>query len=153
MSQSSSSDSTFYKMFGLVIGALVLFTVTIFTLAGLVSSSDKPMDELTRAVLTKRVAPVGAVRTGDTVDAPVVAAAPKTADELYGMCSACHDTGAAGAPLKGDGAVWAERLGAAGDLAGLVSSAISGKGGMPARGGTAFSDEEMATVVKFLSGQ
>jgi len=138
-------------MFALVIGALVLFTLIIMTMANMVGGGDKPMDDLTRAVLSKRVAPAGAVRTGDSVDEPVVAAAPKTAEELYVICAACHDTGAASAPLKGDAAGWATRADAAGGLDGLTASAITGKGGMPARGGTAYTDEEMAAVVKYLT--
>lgn len=153
VSQSSSSDSTFVKMFALVIGALVLFTVIIMAMANMMSYSDKPMDELARAVLTKRVAPAGSVRTSDTVDEPVVAAAPKSAAELYAICGACHDTGAASAPLKGDAAAWEARLAATGGLEGMVKSAIVGKGGMPPRGGSAYSDEEMEAVVKFLVGQ
>lgn len=141
-------------MFALVIGALVLFTVVIMMMANIIGGGeDKPMDDITRKVLTSRVAPAGAVRTGDAVDEPVVAAAPKTGAELYGLCAACHDTGAASAPLKGDAAAWDARLSAAGGLEGLVQSAITGKGGMPARGGSAYSDEEMTTVVKFLLGQ
>ena len=154
MSQDSTTDSTMVKMFALVIGALVLFTVIIMTMANLVSSSqEKAMDDITRSVLTQRVAPAGAVRTGDTVDEVVVAAAPKTPEELYGMCSACHDTGAANAPMKTDTASWEARIAAAGGLEGLIKSAIAGKGGMPARGGTGYNDEEMAAVVKFLVGQ
>ncbi len=153
MSQSSSSDSTFVKLFAMVIGVLVLFTFAIYFMANMVGTGDKPMDEFKRQVLIDRVAPAGAVRTGDTVEAVVVAAAPKTPAELYNMCSACHDSGAANAPLKGDAAGWEARSAAAGGIDGLIASAIAGKGGMPARGGTAFSDEEMAEVVKFLVGQ
>lgn len=154
MSQDSTADSTMVKMFSLVIGALVLFTVIIMTMANIVGDNqNKPMDDITRSVLSKRVAPAGAVRTGDSADEVVVAAAPKSPEELYGLCSACHDTGAASAPLKTDAASWEARIAAAGGIDGLIKSAITGKGGMPARGGSAFSDEEMATVVKFLAGQ
>lgn len=154
MSQDSTADSTMVKMFGLVIGALVLFTAIIMTMANIVGDSqEKPMDDITRSVLSNRVAPAGAVRTGDSADEVVVAAVPKTPEELYGMCSACHDTGAANAPLKTDAASWEARIAAAGGLEGLVKSAIAGKGGMPARGGTGYTDEEMAAVVQFLSGQ
>ena len=154
MSQDSTADSTMVKMFALVIGALVLFTVIIMTMANMVGNNqDKPMDDITRSVLSNRVAPAGAVRTGDSADEVVVAAAPKTPEELYSMCSACHDTGAADAPLKTDAASWEARMAAAGGLEGLITSAITGKGGMPARGGTGYTDDEMAAVVKFLAGQ
>jgi len=154
VSQSNSTDGAFFKTAGLVLGALVLFTGVILIMANIVGEKEVVLDDITRTVLAKRVAPAGSVRT--SADAPAeaeVAAAPKTPEELYAVCAACHDTGAAGAPLKSDAAAWAERTSAAGGMEGLISSAITGKGGMPARGGSAFSDEEMATVVKFLAGQ
>jgi len=55
VSQSNSSDSTFVKMFALVIGALVLFTLIIALMANLVGGSgEKELDEITRTVLSKR---------------------------------------------------------------------------------------------------
>jgi len=55
--------------------------------------------------------------------------------------------------MKSDAAAWTARAASAGGLEGLVANAISGVGAMPARGGSAYSDEDMAAVVKFLSGQ
>lgn len=153
MSQSNSSNSTLYKISGIGVGALATAAVVVMVMAQLAEKVDEPLDDITRVVLTKRVLPASSVRTGSSADEePVVAAAPKTAEELYGFCSSCHDTGAAGAPLKTDTVSWQARIDATGGLAGLVQSAITGKGAMPPRGGSAYSDEEMAKVVKFLSG-
>jgi cytochrome c5 len=50
-------------------------------------------------------------------------------------CAACHATGAAGAPKFGDKAAWAPRIKTG--AAALHTSALKGKGIMPAKGGNA----------------
>lgn len=64
-------------------------------------------------------------------------------------CAACHDAGVSGAPKLGDKAAWAPRLAQGQD--GLTASAIKGKNAMPAKGGSAYSDEEMKAVVAFMT--
>jgi cytochrome c5 len=88
--------------------------------------------------------------------APVTAAAAATAapaaaakPALYtASCAVCHDAGVAGAPKLGDKAAWSARLGAGVD--GLTAAAIKGKGAMPARGGSAGSDDEIKAVVAYM---
>ena len=78
-------------------------------------------------------------------DAPAM-----TGEELVnGACAACHISGAAGAPKLDDEAAWAERREAGLDA--LVSSVINGKGAMPARGGSAYSDEEIKLAVQHIA--
>lgn len=80
-------------------------------------------------------------------------AAPKSGPEVYAaVCTACHETGAAGSPKKGDKAAWAPRL-ATGKEA-LYQSALHGKNAMPAKGGAAnLSDEEVKAAVDYLVDQ
>jgi cytochrome c5 len=80
-------------------------------------------------------------------------AAPKSGAEVYAaVCTACHETGAAGSPKKGDKAAWAPRL-ATGKEA-LYQSALHGKNAMPAKGGAAnLSDEEVKAAVDYLISQ
>ena len=67
------------------------------------------------------------------------------------VCSACHASGAAGAPKAGDKAAWAPRI-ATGTPA-LVKSAINGKNAMPAKGGNPdLSDAEIKAAVEYLIG-
>lgn len=67
-------------------------------------------------------------------------------------CTACHSTGAAGAPKIGDAAAWAPRL--KGGNAALYASAIKGKGAMPPRGGNPnLSDADLQAAVNYLIGQ
>lgn len=65
------------------------------------------------------------------------------------VCMACHDTGAAGAPVRGDEAGWSERTGKGFET--LLSHAINGFNAMPARGGNPnLSDAEVEAAVAYL---
>lgn len=82
--------------------------------------------------------------------APVVVAAGPSGEEVYGKaCVACHTTGLLGSPKLHDKADWEPR--AAAGLDALVTSAINGKGAMPARGGNpAITDEEIRAAVLYM---
>jgi cytochrome c5 len=90
-------------------------------------------------------APAGAV--------PAAGAAAKPADGktvFDTTCTACHSTGAAGAPKYGDKAAWAPRL-AQGKPA-LYNSALHGKGAMPPKGGnTALADDAVKAAVDYMA--
>ncbi|SFT56708.1 Cytochrome c5 [Halomonas saccharevitans] len=65
------------------------------------------------------------------------------------VCMACHETGAAGAPIRGDEAAWSERTGKGFET--LVSHAVNGFNAMPAKGGNpSLSDEEVQAAVAHL---
>ncbi|MDX1467320.1 MAG: c-type cytochrome [Halomonas sp.] len=65
------------------------------------------------------------------------------------VCMACHETGAAGAPVRGDEAAWSERTGKGFET--LVSHAINGFNAMPAKGGNPnLSDAEVEAAVAHL---
>jgi len=71
-------------------------------------------------------------------------------------CSACHDSGLAGAPKFGDEEAWEERLEKGMDT--LVMHAINGFQGdagiMPAKGGNAaLSDAEVEAAVRYMVGK
>ena len=77
------------------------------------------------------------------------AEAQKSPQQLYaGACMACHDSGVAGAPKTGDGATWEVRLGVGIDA--LVTSAINGKGAMPPKGGSTYSEQQLRTVIEYM---
>ena len=72
--------------------------------------------------------------------------------EIYGqVCSACHATGAAGAPKFGDKAAWAPRIGKGMDA--LIASATKGLNAMPPKGGYSGSDAEFAAAVEYMASQ
>ena len=66
-------------------------------------------------------------------------------------CVACHAAGVAGAPKVGDKAAWAPRLKQGTEA--LVQSVIKGKGAMPPKGGTPYSDAEIRATVEYLVSQ
>jgi len=79
--------------------------------------------------------------------APV--ATEKSAKELYdAACMACHANGVAGAPKPGDKAAWEARF--ANGFDSLLNSVKNGKGAMPAKGGSAYSDAELTKIVEYM---
>jgi cytochrome c5 len=104
-----------------------------------------------------RIAPVGTVcvqgeEACGASSAPVQAASsgPRPAAEVYSSaCAACHDTGAAGAPKKGDTGAWSARIDKGMET--LVTHAINGYNAMPAKGGcSSCSDEEIQVAVELM---
>ncbi len=64
-------------------------------------------------------------------------------------CSVCHAAGIGEAPIPGDSAAWAERLPLGRDT--LVSSALNGKGIMPAKGGQPqLTDDAVTAAVDYI---
>ncbi len=85
---------------------------------------------------------------GQDMGATTVAVA-KTPEQLYqGACLACHAAGVANAPKLGDNAAWAPR--AALGIDALLQSSIAGKGAMPPKGGSAYSDDEIRQVIEYM---
>ena len=67
------------------------------------------------------------------------------------LCSgtACHATGAGGAPMLGDAVAWADRIAQGNDA--LYDHAINGLNGMPAKGLCMdCSDEEIQVAVDYM---
>ena len=89
-----------------------------------------------------------AAATGFSSDAPTLA----TGETIYKQsCFACHDTGAAGAPKRGDKAAWAPRLAQGPDV--LYQAALKGMNAMPPRGGSGASDAEIQAAVDYIVAQ
>lgn len=103
--------------------------------------------------MAERLAPAGeVVLEKDVAAAPVAAASsgPRSGEEIYtSKCSACHATGAAGAPKMGAAADWESRI--AQGIETLYTSAIQGVRGMPAKGLCMdCSDEELHAAVDHM---
>lgn len=76
----------------------------------------------------------------------------RSGEDLYkAACSACHDSGAAGAPKLGDKVAWAPRIKRG--LNGLVKSATNGKDAMPPKGGSDANEKELTRAVIFMANQ
>ena len=74
----------------------------------------------------------------------------KAGEEVFkAQCSACHLTGAAGAPKFQDAAAWAARNATGYDA--LLNSALKGKNAMGPQGGGDFSDVEIGRAVVYMA--
>ena len=131
--------------------AFVVPVVAMIMLAQLViggAKSSSNTAEFSDEAVRARIKPVADVNVQFGAAA---AAGPRSGEEIYkAVCSACHATGAAGAPKFGDKAAWAPRL--ARGFNALLTSATKGKGAMPPRGGdSSITDAELKAVVEYLT--
>lgn len=133
----------------LLVAVLFSFVVPIFAIIGLVlyvTSADKPAAGAVNPekAIAERIQKVGMVEVRDA-NRPL-----KSGEEVFkAQCSACHTSGAAGAPKLGDAAAWAARIGTGFDA--LVQSALKGKGAMAPQGGGDFNDTEIARAVAYMA--
>ena len=133
----------------LLVAVLFSFVVPIFAIIGLVlyvTSADKPAAGAVNPekAIAERIQKIGMVEVRDA-NRPL-----KSGEEVYkAQCSACHASGAAGAPKFGDAAAWAARIGTGFEA--LVQSALKGKGAMAPQGGGDFSDTEIARAVAYMA--
>jgi len=138
----------------LILAVVFAFVVPIFGIVLLVmfvTVEHRPAagsDQLSAQAVSERIRPVGVVEIKDASDL----ASLKTGEQVFsGQCSACHATGALGAPKLGDAAAWASRIKSGFDA--LLHSALAGKGQMPPQGGGDFSDFEIARAVVYMTGK
>lgn len=120
-------------------------------LAIYVASETRPAagsDKLDRQAIATRLQSVGRVEIKDTSEVAVV----HTGEQVYtAQCSACHASGAAGAPKFGDADAWAPRIKTGYDA--LLHSALKGKNAMPPQGGGNFSDYEIGRAVVYMANK
>ncbi len=109
---------------------------------GTVVTGEARPDDVVRAALHPNAAAAAA--------APAAGAEPRSGKEVYAaVCAACHDSGAAGSPIKGNKAQWQPRANQG--LATLIDHAINGIRGMPARGGNpAVTDAEIENTIVYM---
>ena len=113
-----------------------------------VDMSSEAMSPDAVATRLKPVADLGFAEAGATA-----AAGPRSGEDVYkAVCSACHASGAAGAPKFGDQGEWAARI-KQGEKA-LLNSALKGKNAMPPRGGGAdLSDLEVERAMIYMANK
>ena len=139
----------------LIIVVLLAFLVPIILIAmlsqlvttGFDASKNNPA--LSDEAIARRLKPVGDVEVVDP-SAPKVDKSGKEVVEA--ACSACHTTGALGAPKIGDNAAWAKLI--AQGLPRLKQDAIKGVRQMPPRGGNPdLSDIEIERAIVYMADQ
>ncbi|MFC2991825.1 c-type cytochrome [Halomonas tibetensis] len=128
---------------------------------GLTAGMATAQANVDRDAIAERLKPAGqlCLQGQDCGTAASASAAPEAANgngdgidgaAIYNsVCMACHETGAAGSPIRGDEAAWADRVGQG--FATLLDHSINGIGAMPARGGNPnLSDAEMEAATAYL---
>jgi cytochrome c5 len=133
----------------LLLAAFFSFVIPIFVIIGLVSyvtADNKPAAGAVNVEKStaERIQKIGAVEIRDANREM------KTGEEVFkAQCTACHSSGAAGAPKFGDAAAWAPRVKTGFNA--LYTSAMKGKGAMGAQGGGDFADYEIARAVVYMA--
>ena len=146
MSNHDQSTST-SQVFSSTMKAFVLPVVVVLGLIAYLAASLRP-DVVTSSnepeAIAARIQKVGAVEIKDANRAA------RSGEEVYkAQCSACHATGAAGAPKFGDAGAWGARIGKGYDA--LLTSALKGKGNMGPQGGGDFEDYEIGRGVAYMA--
>lgn len=133
----------------LLMAVFLSFIVPIFLIIGLVYyvvSSNKPQ----AGSVNPEQSVVARIQKVGTVEIRDANREMKTGEAVYqAQCTACHTTGAAGAPKIGDTAAWSARIKTGYDA--LLLSALKGKGAMGAQSGGEFDDFEIARAVVHMA--
>lgn len=133
----------------LLVAVICSFVIPIFAIIGLVlyvTSANKPAMGAANPekAIAERIQKIGMVEVRDA-NRPL-----RSGEDVFkGQCSACHATGAAGAPKFGDAAAWSARIKTGFEA--LVHSALTGKGAMAPQGGGDFNDTEIARAVVYMA--
>lgn len=127
----------------------VIKLLSVFGLATLLAAQASANTD--NDAIRERIKLVGAVCVEGDADcgtpAPAASSGPQDPADVYtASCSACHASGAAGAPKKGDKAAWAPRIAQGMDT--LFEHAWNGFNAMPAKGlcATCSEDDIKATI-------
>jgi cytochrome c5 len=111
----------------------------------------RPKDGADEEAANMRILPVAKVKLAPASNSGAKSGG-RSGEELYkAICSACHESGAAGAPKVGDKAAWAPRIGVGLDV--LVKTATAGKNAMPPKGGSDATEAELAKAIVFMANK
>ena len=145
---------------------IIIVLLTQYATGGISAGNVDPV--LYKELVAKRLMPVGSLvmvspsqqvensqnkKTGQAkpmVPPAVVSGGSGKIEAIYSSsCSACHASGAAGAPKLGDKEAWAPRIKSGSEV--LYISAIQGKKAMPPKGGNiSLSNEDVKAVVDYM---
>lgn len=131
-------------VFAFVIPIIVIILLAQFVALG--GTDGAGADTMSEQAVAMRLQPVGMIEIKSMSDP----ASLKSGEQVYqAQCSACHATGAAGAPKFDDAGAWGPRVGQGYEA--LLTSALKGKGNMGPQGGGDFSDFEVGRAVVYLA--
>ena len=127
------------------------FVLPVFVIIGLVTYvgthfKQSPGAPSLPESIAARIQKVGTVEIRDA-NRPL-----RSGEEVYkAQCSACHASGAAGAPKFQEVGAWAARIKTG--YASLLNSALKGKGAMAAQGGGDYEDLEIGRAVVYMANK
>ena len=128
----------------IIVPVIVIIMLTQFV--ALDNKKSPGSEALSASAVAARIAPVA---SNAVFDASVVAI-PKTGQQVFeAQCTTCHTAGLLGSPKFGDAAAWGPRVAKGYDA--LLTSALHGKGNMPAQGGGDYSEFEVARAVVYMA--
>ena len=150
----ASGIKTPKQLIAAVVAGFIVPIIGIVLLVQYVASENKVgvgSDAQTPAAISARLQPVA--DAGFTFKDVTAAKVLQSGQAVYNaVCMACHAAGVAGSPKVGDAAAWSARIAQGYDT--LVSHAINGIRGMPARGGNPdLDDVEVSRAVVFMANQ
>ncbi len=127
---------------------------------GRVGNPAYAMEDVSQAVLTERIRPLGAVHVENKPDASAGHVAEeakpipseRTGEAIFGRyCSICHETGIAGAPKQQNAEEWKPRIEKARGVNGLLSIVNQGLNAMPPKGTCQdCSQEELKRAIEYM---
>lgn len=134
-----------------VLASFIVPIVVIVLMANFVAFGTKTgagSDSMEAESVARRLQRVGMVEIRDTSGPRVL----RTGEQIFNtVCSACHTSGAVGAPKVGDVAAWAPRIQTGYES--LLNSVMKGKGAMTAQGGGDYDPVELGRAVVYLTGK
>src|ERR1700712_6026049 len=147
--ENESGIKTPKQLITVIAAAIIVPVIVIIMLTQFVTLDNKEApgtDTFSAASVAKRIAPVAS----DAVFDATAVVVPKTGQQVFeAQCTTCHTAGLLGAPKFGDAAAWGPRV--AKGFEALWTSALHGKGNMPAQGGGDFTDYEVARAVVYMA--
>lgn len=160
-SEPEMSDAQFTNVFSIMIGGLILIAIVLVILARILSAevSQSNLNANTRNEgIAKTIEPVGQITIGEEPSAAAASETKQTqamsGEQVYkSTCSACHGTGAGGAPVFGNAQAWAPHIAKGIDT--LYQHALHGfqgkAGVMPPRGGnSSLTDADVKAGVNYM---
>jgi cytochrome c5 len=133
----------------LLLAVFFSFVIPVFAIIGLVyyvTSDKKPAAGAVNMekALAARIQKIGTIEIRDANRQL------KGGEDVFkAQCTACHTSGAAGAPKVGDAAAWGARIKTGYEA--LLTAALKGKGAMGAQGGGDFDDVEIGRAVVYMA--
>lgn len=122
----------------------------VFALSATIAVAMGSRPKVDEEAVNARIQPIAKLDLAGAQKA--AAGGARSGEELYkAVCSACHDSGAAGAPKMGDKAAWGKRIGVGLDV--LVKTAKAGKNAMPPNGGSDASEVELTRAIVYMTNK